>query len=165
MFENKKSLKLSSCQWKLNLFILATKSKLLNFWQKVYVDVYFLATRLFNQFSFFSRRKKERSKRSPKISHLVLISPLEKDSKFFFRILEDREEVLTGSLHTWKAWSGSPRTTLSNRVTRSSLSGSFVPESVFRSDEIVPSEFDLGSLTISLSSSWCPRNESQTFRL
>ena len=124
----------------------------------------FLATRLFNQFSFFSRRKKERSKRSPKISHLVLISPLEKDSKFFFRILEDREEVLTGSLHTWKAWSGSPRTTLSNRVTRSSLSGSFVPESVFRSDEIVPSEFGLGSFTISLSSSWCPRNESQTFR-
>lgn len=66
--------------------------------------------------------------------------------------------IITGS-HTWKASSGSPRTTLSNRVTRSSLSGSFVPQ-VFRSDEIVPSEFGR-SFAISLSSSWCPRNESQ----
>lgn len=52
--------------------------------------------------NFFStRRKKERSKRSSKISHLVLISPLEKDSKFsleFYRGSLNRKSSYLKSL-------------------------------------------------------------------
>ena len=60
---------------------------------------------------------------------------------------------------TWKVSSGSAPTTLSNRVTRSSLSRSFVSSGFWR-DEIVSSGCD-GSSAVFSSSSSCSRNESK----